>query len=60
MMFITSAECARCGRPLKIYPGIEDGPGADGDLYLQVARDGTLTVQALCKNIQVCDDGPAA
>jgi hypothetical protein len=65
VIFITVAECARCGGALKVYPGTEDGPGATGDLYLQVTRSGITNAQVLHKNIRVCDEylaehGPAA
>jgi hypothetical protein len=59
MIFIVAAECARCGTPLKIYPGIEDGPDATGDLCLHIGRAGIAEAQALCKNIVVCDENRA-
>ena len=55
MIFIYPAECARCGQSLKIYPGIQDGPDATGDLYLQVTSDGALQARAQCKNVISCD-----
>jgi hypothetical protein len=58
MIFIHPAYCDRCGISLMIYPGIQDGPGATGDLYLELV-DGQLTATAQCKSIVICDENLA-
>ena len=57
-VFITYAECARCGGLLRVYPGtLYEG---DGHLYLNIDRNGQIKAEARHMNIQTCDEYLAA
>jgi hypothetical protein len=53
-IYIVSAVCARCGRPLKVSADAVTEPYSDGNLYLKLDADGTFEARAICKNVTVC------